>query len=327
MGSGIFSGLGDFVPGGGSGNLGTKVKSRIFHAHVIDVVMNDKSEYYDGPQDIGKVRFRDLANTTIFTQKVEKEITTFAYPLDRSITKIPLPGEQVIIFRAVGDVKGETDEVTQEAFFYSFAVSNTHNITYNSEPFLQNDALSVDRPAPPDSVALKRFTDKLQDEKSFKEGGDTIKVYKQLQPFEGDFILQGRFGQCIRLGSSTEETTIVPERPWKDGKSGDPVMVLRVDKDYVTDAKDMYVVENVDEDDASIYMISNQNLSMALNCTKLMKTWRETFTVNDSGDNGAGDKFKTIPSSTSELYKPVKFVQFENDPIKSIDDVSANITG
>ena len=324
---GVFTGLGDFVPKGSTGGDASKFRHRIFHAHVLDVVIDQNSQYYEEPYDIGKIRFRDLANSHIFSQKLENEIATFAYPLDRTVVKLPLPGEQVIIFKAIGDVKREATEVTEDTYFYSFVVSNTHNATFNSEPFLANDEKSVARPAPPVAVASKRFITKLVDDKTFKEGGNTTKIYKHLKPYEGDFILQGRFGQSIRFSSSTQKSGAT--RPWTDGQAGDPIMTLRVEKEHVTTQDQMYTEENFDTDDAIVSLSSNQGIPAKLSCTLKMKTWEYTFAVEkETGPAGVEQALKYLkaPAGKVEIYKPKNVQVVVDYGISSIDQISKEIS-
>ena len=48
---------------------------------------------------------------------------------------------------------------------------------------------------------------------------------KNMLPFEGDMILEGRFGNSIRFGSSTPKG----KNNWSENDSeGDPITILRV---------------------------------------------------------------------------------------------------
>ena len=56
--------------------------------------------------------------------------------------------------------------------------------------------------------------------------GETFKekdFIKPLRPFEGDNILEGRFGNTIRLGSTSR-----PLNPWsQNGENSDPIIIIR----------------------------------------------------------------------------------------------------
>jgi len=71
-----------------------------------------------------------------------------------------------------------------------------------------------------------------------------------LQPFEGDYILEGRFGQSIRFGSS-------------EGK--DPITKIRNGQGEVTNEGWVTIEENINEDSGSIYLTSTQQVNLKPN--------------------------------------------------------------
>lgn len=273
-----------------------KFRQRVFPGHVLDVCLDKESPLYENPRDIGKIRFRDLANISPIYQRAEDQVFTVAWPLDRSIARYPLPGEQVMIYNAHGDVVMPLSNNQQIIFFYTIVVSTNHTISSNQSPFLFSNEYTITAKKPVSiGEAEIRFDKKLKDVSTFREGTD-VKIYKQIQPLEGDFILQGRFGNSIRFGSTS--TATADKGPWKLGKSGDPVLVLRVDGEYTTTVDDMYVSEDVNADDASIYMTSTQVVEATLQCTKEMKSWRTTYNIEDSKNDNLQDRVPT----TSQLY-------------------------
>lgn len=286
-------------PNEGSAQPRSHFRQRVFPGHVLDVCLDQDSSLYENPRDVGKIRFRDLANLGAFYPKAEDQVSTFAWPLDRSIMRYPVPGEQVIIYAAFGDVLMPTTDSQQVIYFYSTVVSTNHNVSYNESPFLLSNKDTITQKGYTSHNQAKiRFTSKLQDLTTFKQN-NKVKIYKQLQPLEGDFILQGRFGNSIRFGSTS--TTTATDGPWKSGKPGDPIMVLRVDGEFTTDIDDMYVTEDVNRDDASIYLTSTQKVDVLLQCTKEMKSWKKTYDIVDAGKDNQLDRVPT----TSELYQKI----------------------
>ena len=91
-----------------------------------------------------------------------------------------------------------------------------------------------------------------------------------LQPFEGDYILEGRFGNSLRFGSS-------------QGK--DPITKIRNGQGSQTNEGWTTVEENIQEDKASIYLTSTQQISLQPN----------TFNYNS---------YSTSPESVSQYSKP-----------------------
>jgi hypothetical protein len=303
-----------------------KEKSRIVPAHVLEVCMSPDSSLYENPMDIGKIRYRDVGNFTPFRPKVEQELTTVAWPMDRASMRYPLPGEQVIVFEAFGDVKLPFADALQRISFYTFNVNTTHNVSYNSIPFLQSntDLIEKNRRVAM-GIAKKRFEKKLIDDDKFLEG-DTPKIYPQLRPLEGDFIMQGRFGNSIRLGSTSQKEynkqnkgeDETPAADWNQvGTAGDPIIVIRVNKETVDnpDSEAAFVMEDPTVDQASFYLCSSQNVPMLLSCTAKMKSWKATY------DIGPDTKLEKMESD-SKLYEQVysKVVEMDKDVHEQIND-------
>lgn len=252
-----------------------------FPGHVLEICMDNASNLYNSPRDIGKIRFRDLIREF---NKPDKECVLEAYPLDRSMIRYPFPGEQVIIHKAFGDTFLTNTTLLAGIYFYTFVVSTNQNVTFNANPFLGVDSDHVDPSNPflTYNQAKKRFDKKINDLSLVKGSDDKIKIYKQLQPSEGDFIIQGRFGNTIRLGS----TSATHDQIWSSqnggGISGDGIMVMRVDRGYGSDDKSMLTKEDIDIDDASIYMCTSQTVNLTLACSKNMKSWKTTYNLKDS---------------------------------------------
>ena len=95
---------------------------------------------------------------------------------------------------------------------------------------------------------------------------------RNLFPNEGDIIIEGRFGNSIRFGSTakqSEENKNV-ESPWStEGQNGNPITIIRNGQSQVdlpfTNWYPIY--EDIQNDDSSIYMTSGQTIPVALAST------------------------------------------------------------
>lgn len=302
----IFTGLGSLYTPVDNTQANSKQQLKVFPAQVLDICLEEGSSLFSSPRDIGRILFRD---PVIDYNKPEKSITKTAYPLDRSMARYPVPGEEVIIFRAFGDIGGTAATRTVgNIFFYSFVVSAMHNVSFNTDPFLATDIKRLDPTNPNLSYkqAEQRFDKKRKDLDLSKDGSGNIKIYKQLQPYEGDFILQGRFGNTIRFGSTSPKT----QAPWAKGgsapgTSGDGIIILRVDRDYTTKETDMLTTEDIDSDDSTIYLCSSQKIELSLGCSKDLKSWKARYSLQDSSKNGGSNNVAKT-KDTSELWqKPI----------------------
>lgn len=304
--SSLFIGLGGLYTQTPNTSPGLKTQSNVFPAQVLDVCLDSNSSLYRSVKDIGVISFRDPA---LDFKKAEKDILKTAYPLDRSVARYPVPGEEVIIFKAIGDAGGtNAPRSAVSLFFYSFVVSAMHNISFNVDPFLATELKAIDptNPFPSLKQAEQRFDKKRKDLDLSKDSSGNIKIFKQLQPYEGDFILQGRFGNTIRFGSTSPKITT----PWvkeatAPGIAGDGIMILRVDRDSSNKENDMLVSEDIDKDDSSIYLCTSQRVEISLACSKELKSWKARYNLSDASKNSGGSNVGATKDVNELWQKPI----------------------
>jgi len=264
-------------------------RQRIVPAHVLEVCMDTESKMYENPADIGKIRYRDVGNLTPFRSRIEDEITTEAWPMDRALGRYPLPGEQVMVFEAFGDVKLPSANALQRISFYAFNVNTNHIITSNQTPFIISNVDTISKSRVATSIATKRFKNKLIDEAVYRDG-DEVKIYPQIQPYEGDFILQGRFGASVRLGSTSVDHTT---NEWSDngGAAGNPIMIVSANRTNSSTP----IMEQVNNNDSTIYLCSSQAIPIEISTSKKLRTHLHRYDLNSID----GDLFSTVSDITS----------------------------
>ena len=93
---------------------------------------------------------------------------------------------------------------------------------------------------------------------------------KPLRPFEGDNILEGRLGNSIRLGSTSK-----PLNPWsQNGENSDPIIIIRNGQyNNINDETFNPNIEDINNDDSSIYLTSNQNINNFTPTSKNMQSY------------------------------------------------------
>ena len=80
-----------------------------------------------------------------------------------------------------------------------------------------------------------------------------------LLPFEGDRILEGRWGNSIRFGSTVKNT---PNTWSSTGENGDPITIIRNGQGNQTDEGWVPTIEDINNDDTSIYFTSTQKIPL-----------------------------------------------------------------
>jgi len=181
-------------------------------------------------------------------------------PISANIKQIPIIGESVLIVKGYNNTTTRTTRSHQWYYFPSIGTISNTNHNYQSIPV--NSSTFIE-----DANFLK-----------------TEIVPKQ--PFRGDFLIEGRWGNSIRLGSSvkTNETEYTVASTWNSNKDGDPIIILSNTRAKPPTGEPIktYSIENVESDDASLYLTSTQNVKRLSFGTKKNPNSLKTMLPNES---------------------------------------------
>lgn len=211
---------------------------------------------YNSPADIGKIRYQILYSN--FNTSYADEVSEPAYPIFNFIKQYPLINE--IVFIITGPTERMNDKITNQQYFYFPAYNLWNHPNHGAFPNLQeyqNFLLSFSQQ--PQYAGNPIELPDLPFGYTFTEKQDVL----NLQPFEGDTILQGRFGQTIRLGSTTV-SELQEYNSWSaTGSVGDPITII-VNKLGPSKSLNKFDpgVEDINSDGASIYLTSTQQISL-----------------------------------------------------------------
>ena len=185
----------------------------------------------------------------------------FARPLFPSVSAIPLENEIIYIMSLPNSsIQQNVNDVT---YYYFQSINIWGSTHHNAIPDPING-----KPTNPESQQqdyqeteagnVRRVTDGSTE----IELGDTFEEkleVRNLLPYEGDYIYQGRWGNTIRLGSTVTDASI-PNTWSSTGESGDPIMILK--NGQHDEDTDPWVpqVEDINTDLSSIYLTSTQAL-------------------------------------------------------------------
>jgi hypothetical protein len=203
----------------------------------------------------------------IFFQRVnasnpDKDFTTdnFALPLFPNNKVFPLENEIVyLIALPNNDVQSN---VSSLSYYYFQPINLWNSNHHNAIPDPINDSsipASQQRDYQQTSIgAVRKVTDGGTEIKLGNTFKEKINI-KNIQPYEGDVVYEGRWGQSLRLGSTVNNSPI--PNPWsRVGNNGDPLLILRTGQ--YADGKDPWIpqVEDINKDISSIYATSTQNI-------------------------------------------------------------------
>ena len=229
--------------------------SKLTAVRVLDVILDIS---HPKAEDLG---FYDSIGT-IFFSKLDEDTSSIsessrpARPLFTFIKNYPLKGEIVFIFTSAGR---QRDRVT----FYLPAANMWNHPHHNALPSfasLDQAETKQDYVTSANGVSYRR----VEDGSTGIDLGNTFVERLNIKPlvaYEGDSILEGRFGNSIRLGSTVTNAGIT--NPWSGGETtnGDPIMIIRNGQEPIDDGQSWIpTIENVSKDLSSIYLTSTQKL-------------------------------------------------------------------
>ena len=205
-------------------------------AEVIDVVQLQSGEDEQNLYSV-KVQIFDTSTT-------QHDIS--ARPASLSLLNPPVKGEHVLLVSGPNQYSGKSRKELQ--WYYLCTLPIQSSVYTNMLP----GAASTDTPT---SAPIPE------------------KIVNPLQPFTGDSILQGRYGNTIRLGSSAipqDDGKISVATSWegqttKEKKQTDPIIVLSNTVEHEQDDEKnpygrKYTIENLNRDASSLYLTSTQRL-------------------------------------------------------------------
>lgn len=227
---------------------------------VLSVVLDEAHPRYSelgGPKAIGAIEYVDVRGTSIdYSTAVKNQKYTVAYPIDPSSKKYPLINE--IVFLTAQPSKNIQSKTTAFNTYYVSIVNLWNHPHHNAIPYSAGSNTAENSKNYQDTAvgSVNKLTDStgtIKFGEYFKERQDI----NPLKPFEGDFILEGRFSNTIRLGSTGGTS------PWSStGEQGSPIMILRNGQGSSYSNAWELITEDINTDASSIYLTSNQKIEI-----------------------------------------------------------------
>jgi len=233
----------------------------VLSVRVIDIILNishPRAEEFGGYDSIGTIFYGDVyeQNQTSTTRLIPHARPYFSF-----IKQYPLKNEIVQILNA--PTKDFYDEKDSNHKYYLPNV-NIWNHQHNNA--LPNSSYFIEDETTPQNYKLV-----AGQTVRIAEGDNSVEVplgeyfnenlsIQPLLPFEGDTIVEGRFGNSIRLGATAKEAPDKTAYSTK-GETGDPITIIR--NGALVEEKDNgweHTIENINSDHSTIYLTSNQVL-------------------------------------------------------------------
>lgn len=238
-----------------SGEKNELITSGIIEAaEVIDVVLNSSHAAYTGPASIGNIYVRRLKQD--YNRHSNSAI--IAHPFFPNQRYHPLRFEIVLLFKGPSTLSTRGEH---EIYYYISAYSIWGLANHNGIPFIASNHNRESADAYNNAGTFSNLHEKASE--ASIELGDTFIDKANVptpQPYEGDNIYFGRWGNVLRFGSTVKNST--PVNTWSSaGGDGDPIIILS-NTLPTSDRMGQVSVEDINDLDASIYMCSTQKIDL-----------------------------------------------------------------
>ena len=202
------------------------------------MIDNDYVSFYIGQVVSINDAYKSAEHSNTFSINVKIKINNIVndvlnvIPSNNNIKQIPVIGENVLIYQGYSN---KTSYINREQQWYYLTTLNIQSNVNNN--------------------ILPTITPSIELESEFK---DTNVI--SLQPYIGDILIEGRWGNTIRLGSTNSSSDkYYKQSPWAGETVSDPIITISTRNS--TSPSDLYSTENLQTDASSVYLTSTQKIS------------------------------------------------------------------
>ena len=264
-----------------------ELSNKLIPVRVVDIILDETHpdfEIYGGWNSVGIIKY-ELINFPEREQVAKK----IAKPLLANIKTLPLKNEIVYLIR-LPDTNSLNNLTDNEIYYYLNVVSLWNHPHHNAFPNpLNSNTISESQRKDYKSIEdgnVRRVTDNSTEinlNSTNNSGGKFIERTNihPILPFTGDNILEGRFGNSIRLGSTIKSKSQYQNTWSTSGNEGDPLIIIRNGQPTNSSNEGwLPLVENINNDLSSIYFTSTQKLPInvsSTNYTGIRSEYSPTF--------------------------------------------------
>jgi len=235
------------------------MRTRLEAVRVQEVILNNEfnPERYEllGNSDaVGTILYSKLKQTLPDNKSTDR--LGYARPLFASITQYPVVNEIVYLVKGPSPTYYDNKEIIS---YYLPAINvQNHplhnafpNIIENNNVVLSNEETEAGATTSEDNEYTVNLGEYFQE----------IEKIRPLRPYEGDTIIEGRFGNSIRFGATTYNQLNDINRWSNEGSIGNPITIIRNGQREDEEKESFeHILEDIDNDNSSIYLCSDQQL-------------------------------------------------------------------
>jgi len=245
------------------------LSQNIISARVTDIILdNTYPNFFElgGWNAVGTIFFESVGGADL-----DSNYNNTALPLLPYLKNYPLVNELVLLFQLPDTNIGSNSDTKK--YYYLNPIALWNNQHMNGYPNLLKKSTTQSTQNKSYQEMSGGQTSKSTDEEvdyqfnSPKVGG-TFAERSNIHPllsYAGDIIMEGRWGNSIRFGSTVK----VDSNNWSgNGENGEPIIILRNGQSpESSDEGWVPVVEDINKDLSSIYLTSNQTIPLKTDIT------------------------------------------------------------
>lgn len=238
-------------------------------ARVTDISLNSNSALFaktGGWSGIGCISFQTTSKAINNKLNSSYNQLNIALPLFPNAKNFPLVNEQVLIIQL--PTAGQSQVTGDNAYYYFTPISLWSSQHHNAYPdvYNQNNSVSPSQNKSYAEIAAGSTRKPANESTSLDFNGNSGGTFVEqsnihpILPFAGDTILDGRFGNSIRLGSTSTAGGI--KNNWSiSGNNGDPITIFKNGQSSEASSEGyLPTTEDINIDPSSIYLTSTQQI-------------------------------------------------------------------
>jgi hypothetical protein len=263
--------------------------NQITPAEVLEVIYTDENPnliYGLKVKEFGSGVSSDASSPAVITAK----------PLNMSYIRVPIVGEVVLIIKAPSSYASSMKEAKDT--YYIDVVSLQSSVHHNALPTSTNKKASEGAASGDSNTyaeAQSGNTQTPQDPKIDENFTENPNI-KPLQPYIGDIIINGRYGNSIRLSTTPKSGEFKKEPNWSGGPEAAPISIIRNSIQPLQDDKiNNFITEDFTKDDSIIVLASGQNI--VFEQSSLVVDANTKYEINSWKNENFGTTPQTLVSS------------------------------
>jgi hypothetical protein len=235
---------------------------------VLDIILDENHPDFSTQGEwnsIGTIQFKTVSSDNVGNIR-------FAKPLYPNIKCFPIINELVVIFLIT--VPSIVNEGYTTEYYYMNGISFWNHPHHNSTPVPFENNLPPSQQLDyqqTEGGLVRRVTDgstEIDLNSPLNPSQNTFIERSNIHPllsFSGDMIYEGRWGNSIRLGSTSKSKSIYQNNWSITGENGDPITIIRNGQPQKVSSEGwLPITEDIKNDLSSIYLTSTQKLPFSL---------------------------------------------------------------